>query len=147
LSQSPNDLNKQGVRYDQGKLRWDLLPPDAMEELVKVYTEGAKKYADRNWELGMNWGRIFRAMMSHAFKFWKGNRYDDELDTHHMAMVAWNALALVAYDLRKVGKDDRPLQALVNGAGTSPIRTGQAASGGQDSKDREQKTQGPATAT
>jgi len=98
-----------GLRYDQGKLRWDLLPPDAIEELVRVYTEGAKKYEDRNWEKGMRYGTCVRALKSHLNKWEKGAEFDEELtECRHLAMVAWNALAILTYQLRGVGTDDRP---------------------------------------
>lgn len=107
-------MNEPGLRRDAGKPRWDLLPADALLELVNVYTKGAEKYADRNWEKGMSWHRCFRPLLSHAFKFWSGRSFDTEgpgaTGCHHMAMVAWNALALCAYDLRQVGTDDRPIE-------------------------------------
>jgi len=95
-----------GKRYDVGKLRYDLLPVDAIRELVKVYTKGAEKYADRNWEKGMSWSRVVGPLMRHLEKFRQGEQYDAETGCHHMAMVAWNALALVSYDLRNVGTND-----------------------------------------
>lgn len=106
-----NDIEKStvGVRFDTGKLRYDLLPPDSLEELVKVYTKGAVKYAPRNWEKGMAWSRVFGSLMRHCWKFWRGETHDEETGCHHMAMAAWNALALCSYDMRKVGEDDRPI--------------------------------------
>lgn len=95
-----------GVRFDSGKLRYDLLPPDGMDALVDVYTQGAKKYADRNWEKGMNWSRIIGSLLRHTFKFMSGETHDKETGCHHMAMAAWNALALCVYDTRKVGTND-----------------------------------------
>ena len=43
------------MRFNAGKLRYDLLPADALERLVGVYTIGAEKYDDRNWEKGFPW--------------------------------------------------------------------------------------------
>lgn len=96
-----------GIKYDVGKLRYDLLPADGLEELVKVYTAGAVKYADRNWELGMSWSRILGSLMRHTWKFWRGETHDPETGCHHMAMACWNAMALCVYSLRNVGTDDR----------------------------------------
>jgi len=97
-----------GLRYDQGKIRWDLVPPDAMLEIARIYTRGAEKYAPRNWELGMDWGKCLRALKSHLNKWELGETFDDELtDCRNMAMVAWNAMALLSYEMRKIGKDDR----------------------------------------
>ncbi len=96
-----------GLRYDAEKARFDLLPPEALEELAMHYAKGAKKYADRNWEKGMNWGRCFASMMRHAWAFWRGEDYDAETGTHHMISVAWNAIAIYTYAVRKIGTDDR----------------------------------------
>jgi hypothetical protein len=96
----------EGVRFDQGKLRFDLLPPDGIAELAKVYTVGAAKYADRNWEKGMNWSRILGSLFRHTFSFMLGETYDKETGCHHMAHATWNALALCVYSMRKIGTDD-----------------------------------------
>lgn len=107
MSTDAKDLGKEGVRYDVGKARWDLVPHE-IEEVVDVFTIGAKKYSDRNWELGMDWGRVFGSLMRHSWKFWRGEDIDEETGCHHMAHVMWNALALLTYSRRKIGKDDRP---------------------------------------
>jgi hypothetical protein len=46
--------------------------------------------------------------MRHAWAFWRGETLDRETGCHHMAMAAWNCLALVSYSIRDVGTDDRP---------------------------------------
>jgi len=97
-----------GLRYNAGKARYDLVPPDALEELVKVYTMGAEKYAPRNWELGLSWSACFASLMRHAWAWMRGEDRDAESGQLHMAHVAWNALTLVAFALRGDGTDDRP---------------------------------------
>lgn len=100
-------VRQEGVKHDGGKARFDLLPPDALLELVAVFTMGAGKYGDRNWERGMDWGRIFAAMQRHA-NAWLGGEERDPVDgQHHLASVAWCALVLMAYEKRGVGTDDR----------------------------------------
>ena len=98
---------KEGVKNDRGKLRYDLLPPEGMDELANVYTIGAGKYADRNWEFGMSWGRVFAAMLRHAFRWLAGESHDQVDGQHHLASVAWCALTLIAYEKRGIGTDDR----------------------------------------
>ena len=104
-----------GKRFDYGKLRYDLLPVDSLREVVKVYTKGAEKYSDRNWEKGMSWSRCMGPLMRHLEAFREGKVWDDGVDPvtgqpntgcHHMAMVAWNALALCSYQLRNIGTND-----------------------------------------
>jgi hypothetical protein len=98
---------EEGRKDDAGKARYDLIPGDAFDAVAKVFGLGAAKYESRNWEKGMRWGRVFAAMMRHAWAWWRGEKLDPENGQHHLASVAWCALALLAYDLRGIGEDDR----------------------------------------
>jgi hypothetical protein len=102
----------QGRKDDAGKLRFDLLPADALEEVARVYTIGAHKYDDRNWEKGIKYGRVFGALLRHVYSWWKGERYAKDDGQHHLASVVWCALALLHYDLnvRYESFDDRPIE-------------------------------------
>ncbi len=103
------------MKKDAGKLRFDLLPVEALEELTRVYTIGAAKYADRGWEKGMAYSRIFAAMMRHAWKWWRGETFDEVDGQHHLASVAWCALGLLQFDLKSERYgcfDDRPKAAM-----------------------------------
>jgi hypothetical protein len=103
-----------GQRLNAGKLQVELLPPEWIWALADVMTQGAKKYEARNWEKGMGWGSMIGCIQRHVLKFMAGERYDGpgydkEKGTtgcHHLAMAAWNCLALMTYDLRKIGKND-----------------------------------------
>ena len=103
-----------GLRLNAGKIRMELLPPEWIWALADVMTQGAKKYDARNWELGMGWGSLIGCIFRHTLKFMAGERYDGTgydkkagtTGCHHMAMAAWNCLALMTYDLRKIGKND-----------------------------------------
>jgi len=101
-------VSKPGVKYDEGKLRFDLIPVEPLEELARVYTIGATKYDDRNWEKGLKWGRVFAAMQRHGWKWWKGERLDKVDGQHHLASVAWCAFALMEYEKTRRKFDDRP---------------------------------------
>jgi hypothetical protein len=97
-----------GLRHDSGKLRVDLIPPEWITELAEVFTAGAKKYADRNWELGMPWSKVWGPLLRHAFKWLRGEERDPETGCLHLAMAAWNALALMTYQERNLGTKDLP---------------------------------------
>ena len=56
---------KKGVKFDVGKDPMELMSPLAMRETSKVLEFGARKYAKRNWEKGMEWGRLYGAAMRH----------------------------------------------------------------------------------
>lgn len=100
---------EQGVKADSGKLRWDLIPWDALTEVVKVLGHGAQKYADRNWERGINYSRVFAAMQRHAVAWFRGQSDDAESRLSHMAHAACCALFLLAFECRGRDElDDRP---------------------------------------
>jgi len=94
-------------KYDSGKERFDLLPPGPLFELAKVYTYGAQKYGKRNWEEGMEWGRVFAAIQRHLWKFWNGEENDIESGLSHLAHAAWGCLALLEYINTHPEMDDR----------------------------------------
>ena len=97
----------EGVKHDDGKARYDLLPPDALDAITQVFTYGAAKYADRNWEGGMAWGRLFAAMMRHCWAFWRGEDVDPESGLPHLAHAGACVLMLLAYMQRGIGHDNR----------------------------------------
>ena len=105
-----------GMRLNAGKNPMELIPPEWEWALADIMTQGAKKYDARNWEQGMAWGTMIACIKRHVNKFMAGERYDgEEFDLeagttgcHHLTMVAWNALALMTYDLRQIGTNDLP---------------------------------------
>ena len=100
-----------GTKDDQEKNRIELMPFDALVELGKLYTIGARKYGDRNWEKGIKYSRVFGALMRHAWAWWNREDNDPETGLSHIIHAAWNALVLVAYTLRGMNNwDDRPIR-------------------------------------
>lgn len=97
----------EGRKDDNGKLRFDLLPVEPLRKLVDVYTRGARKYADNNWRQGLAYGRVFGAMMRHAWAWWGGEQDDPENGQHHLAAVAWGALTLIELEQTHPELDDR----------------------------------------
>ena len=43
-------MNEHGKKFDGDKLRFDLIPAVAEEEIAKILTFGAKKYGPDNWQ-------------------------------------------------------------------------------------------------
>jgi hypothetical protein len=101
-----------GTKDDWEKIRYDLIPPDALESLAMLYTIGSKKYNDRNWENGMKWSRVHGALMRHLQAWFMGEDIDPETGLPHLTAVVWNSMALLSYQLRNSGTDDRPLDYL-----------------------------------
>lgn len=98
----------EAIRYDAGKARLDLIPAEWYWALGDVMLQGIQKYPERNWELGLAHGRLFASAMRHLVAFHGGEVYDKQTGCHHLAMAAWNCMALMSTDLRGVGKNDVP---------------------------------------
>lgn len=98
----------QGKKFDGGKPRMELISPYAIEELAKVLTFGAKKYADRNWEQGFAWSRAIAAVLRHSFAYLRGETHDPETGLSHMAHVLCEAMFLVHFEKTHPSLDDRP---------------------------------------
>lgn len=108
---------EEGRKDDGGKVRIELFPGDALFAISQVLTFGATKYADRNWELGMSWGRVFGALQRHLWSWWQGKAPTTksflfgELDTETGMSHLWHAgccvVFLIAYEQREIGTDDR----------------------------------------
>lgn len=110
-----------GLRHDQGKLRYDLTEPHAIEEIVKIFTAGSMKYAPRNWEKGMSWSKVIACAKRHLAAVEKGIDHDFDPDCEgcknknctnhtgalHAAQAAWNMLALATYFRTYPQGDDR----------------------------------------
>lgn len=73
------------IKHDQDKPRWDLLPVEPIEEIVKALTYGAKKYSDNNWKTVEPFTeRYYAAMMRHIVEWRKGNLIDSESGLSHL---------------------------------------------------------------
>lgn len=90
-----------GMKNDflDDKPRWDLLPLPEIEDLVKVYTAGAKKYAPNNWQkLDNGYQRYKAALFRHLLAYEKGEKIDPDTKCMHLAQVVWNAVAMLWFD-------------------------------------------------
>lgn len=87
-----------GSRRDSrtGKGRFDLLPFRAIRRLAGVYERGAKKYGDRNWELGQPQSRFLDSALRHMADYAEGKRDED-----HLAQAAFNVMAMIDQEERK----------------------------------------------
>jgi hypothetical protein len=97
-----------GAKFDAGKLRYDLYPVEALEGTTKILTLGAQKYADRNWEAGMRYGRVYASLMRHLTAWWGGEDLDPETHESHLHHAGCCIAFLQTYVERGVGEDDRP---------------------------------------
>lgn len=96
-------------KYDEGKDPWQLLPWDALRGVVKALACGARKYEARNWEHGMDWDHYYRAAIEHLASWFQEGRPDPETGLSHLCHAGCCILFLIAYEMRGVGRDTRPL--------------------------------------
>ena len=97
----------EAIKDDQNKIRMDLLPPDALNEIAKVLTYGANKYGKDNWANGFDYHRIYGALQRHLNAFWNGEDIDKDSNLSHLACAGANILILLSHTLRNIGNDDR----------------------------------------
>ena len=100
-------VSETGGQKDVKAEAYDLIPPDALAAVARVFGCGAAKYTARNWERGYPWGWAFAALMRHAWAFWRGEDIDPDSGQPHMAHAAWHCLVLLSFRSRGIGTDDR----------------------------------------
>lgn len=97
-----NSQSEKGIKFDSEKPDYSLIPPNALEELVKVLTMGKNKYSRDNWRfLEDAENRYFAAAQRHLWALRKGEIYDIESGLHHAAHAAACVLFLIELNEKK----------------------------------------------
>ncbi len=90
-----------GRKFDGGKLEYGLLPPLALEEVVKVLTFGAQKYERDNWQqVPDSKRRYFDALQRHTWAWKQGEKFDPESGIHHLAHAMCCMMFLYEHDVK-----------------------------------------------
>ena len=91
-----------GIKYDTGKLRYDLIPVESVEEVVKVITYGAVKYKPNNWQHVENYkDRYYAACQRHLVEWKKGIKIDGESGLRHLAHAACCIIFILYLELKE----------------------------------------------
>lgn len=89
-----------GVKYDNDKPQWSLLPFKALKEVVDVLTYGARKYAPDNWKKVPNAKqRYIDAALRHFTAYIGGEKLDSETGKSHLAHAMCCMLFLLAFEV------------------------------------------------
>jgi hypothetical protein len=106
----------QPLKYDQDKVRLELIPPEFLYATGRGLTYGAKKYSAGNWALGkgFQWSRLYGAIQRHLTSWSGGEDIDPESGNHHLDHASCMLAFLVAHVWRKKGVDDRKLIGLAD---------------------------------
>lgn len=85
---------KKLMRFNKGKIQWDLLDYDFIEEMAKIMMFGMSKgYPKNNWKQPIkDIGDIDNSMLRHVIDDVKGEFLDKESGFPHVAHVAINAM-------------------------------------------------------
>jgi hypothetical protein len=100
-------MSEQGYKETEGKLPWDLMPMEPINEILRVYQFGAEYYGERNWEKGISWRKAAASIFRHATEFVLGSDKDEKSGLHPLAHAAWWCIALMWYGKNRVEFDDR----------------------------------------
>lgn len=86
----------EGMKFDDGKLRHDLLPLYPVHEVIRVLMYGAQKYNDHNWkEVDELRSRYYNASKRHIDAWWDGELHDPETGLHHLAHAVCSLVFLM----------------------------------------------------
>jgi len=108
-------VSSTGAEKGVKQARFDLIPVGALTKLAEHYGAGALKYDDNQWRKGYEFSKSYAAMMRHATQWWDGEEIDEELNSHHLAAVAWHSFALLTYLEENPQFDDRFKKEVSNG--------------------------------
>jgi hypothetical protein len=98
----------EGKKYDGGKPRMELLPPNATIEVAKVLAFGAKKYAPENWrKLEDLQSRYTGASLRHIFAHMNKEKLDKETELSHLAHAICCLLFKLEIELEEKSEEER----------------------------------------
>ena len=96
------------VKHDSDKVsRPELIAPEFILGIGTVLAFGAKKYAAGNWSHGMEWSRVYGAMLRHLNAWASGENLDQESSLPHLWHAGCCLMFLTAFSERQIGTDDR----------------------------------------
>ena len=95
-------------RYETGALRdvscdhvrYDLVPTEGLKRLAMTMNEGAAKYGEFTWMLGMPIGETLNHAIKHIFDYLAGDRTED-----HLAHASANLFFVMHYEGERKATD------------------------------------------
>jgi len=81
------------MRETEGKLRYDLIPPECLKRSAINLTKGAIKYGPDNWRKGIPTSNFMAALLRHIQEYRLGDRSED-----HLAAAMFNIYGLMIFE-------------------------------------------------
>lgn len=95
------EVQEYNIKKDNGKLQYNLLPIEAVEEIIKVLMFGITKYEKNSWQSINHFNdRYYDAAMRHLAQWKKGEKLDSESGLSHLSHAATNCLFLIWKELQ-----------------------------------------------
>jgi hypothetical protein len=89
----------EGKKYDQAKMRYDLVPFRGLDDVVRVLTYGAQKYSPENWrKVERAEERYPAAALRHISAYLQGEGFDPESGLPHLAHAVCSLLFVLTLD-------------------------------------------------
>lgn len=101
-------MSDQSLKKDAEKIPMELIPPELFTSIGQVLKFGAEKYESRGWEKGMEWGRVYGALLRHLNAWWGGEEKDPETGYSHLWHAGCCIAFLITYEHRNIGINDKP---------------------------------------
>ena len=98
------------MKYDKGKPKIHLVPPEAIYAIASVYGFGAEKYGENNWRKDIHkypYSRHYSSIMRHMLAFHSGEHIDPESGLPHLAHAMTQMMILYMTTLEAPEMDDR----------------------------------------
>lgn len=105
LAPAGNTVTNQGSKQDKDKLRFDLVPANALQQVVQVITYGESKYPSiesedgtlvQNYKLLRNAEkRLYAAVQRHLWAWKTGEVHDSETGINHLAHACSSLLFML----------------------------------------------------
>ena len=92
-----------GMKFDNGKLLYSLIPPETLKALAEVLTFGAQKYAPGNWaKIDNGETRYLDALFRHLEAYRSGEDFDSESKLSHLAHCMCNVVFLHHFQQKRL---------------------------------------------
>ena len=89
------------IKYDDGKLKYSLVPPVFIKSVAQVLTFGATKYSPNNWKKCEDTTRYQDAMMRHWEAWRDGETIAPDSGYSHLWHCATNLCFLIYFECIK----------------------------------------------
>lgn len=98
------------MKFDEGKPKLGLIPPEALVEIARVFEFGAAKYGVNNWRVdgdNTSWISTYSSIQRHLNAWLSGEDNDPESGRPHLAHAATQIFIQMIHQMENPQCDDR----------------------------------------